>query len=876
MRIWELDKILPTLGPVKIAGEPQQGGVLQGAAKLGAAPFDFPETNPPGLAVDRVFSNADGSQFNVLSQAPSSEFADRSSPRGGITTLNEFQEYRMQSGDATLRITISKAVMRAVDEKLGSTPCPPPTLNDCPMLRGLLYFRATAYTASAKHDLYAEGGSASLEGHRGHWTLNAMTDTDSLDPLWDKSRFRVTGTGGARSAAELRKPVTLTVPLISVAQGDLFTVHVELSSAAVNDRGGESTALSFIDDPEHLEPGLLKTSGLKPLGKPRLREPKPTPVPAARCPAGPRPTAGQLQLSRSAYAVTEDDQTPMVQVTRTGGSRGATSVTVTTSGGSATSGKDFKPTRALVRFGNGDTSPRLVDIPILEDRATESSENFRVSLAHSQCSTLGKPKSASVTLLDDDQIATPQPTFTLGGSVDGLLGSGLVLSNLGAPLPVSANGSFTLPGTHSSGEPYEVNVATQPHNPDQLCTVQSGAGHVASANVTNIAVHCQTTVIPSGLDTSFGSNGRVTTPGNGDGNAVLIQPDGHIVTVGAREVGVNFHFQFGATRHDAAGNLDPTFGTGGIVTTSLGGNDDKAFDAATYPDGGFVAVGQADPAGLANTDFGLVRYTADGQPVATFGTGGVVTTDLSGRGDVANAVAVQPDGKIIAGGLAETVPGGFDFALARYNPDGTLDHTFGANGIVTTDLGTFDDAITDIALQSDGKIVAAGSTDQDAALARYLPNGTLDPTFGNAGTVLGGINTNLVKGVAITSGGTILIAGTRGSAAIVASYASDGKLNLGFGSFGVAEADLSSGVDTGDDLVVEPDGDIVLVGSTASSTVSDMALVRFKADGTLDTSVTADFNGIGDFGHALAIDAQGRIVAAGTGAEQFALMRAFL
>jgi uncharacterized delta-60 repeat protein len=399
---------------------------------------------------------------------------------------------------------------------------------------------------------------------------------------------------------------------------------------------------------------------------------------------------------------------------------------------------------------------------------------------------------------------------------------------------------------------------------------------VGSANVTNIAVQCQTTVIRSGLDTAFGSNGRVTTPGNGEGDAVLIQPDGHIVTVGPREVGVNFHFQFGATRHDAAGNLDTGFGTGGVVTTSLGGNDDKAFDAAMFPDGGFVAVGQADPHGLANTDFGIVRYTADGQPDPTFDTDGVLASDLSGHDDVANAVAVQPDGKIVVGGLAEPNPFNADFALARYNPDGTLDTTFGGDGIVTTDLGTFGDGITDIALQSDGKIVAVGATDNDAALARYLPDGTLDPTFGGAGTVVGGIGTNEVKGVAIAPGGTILVAGTRGEAAIVASYGPNGKLNLGFGSFGVAEADLTSGFDSGDDLVVKPDGDIVLVGSASSSTVSDMALVRFKPDGTLDTSVTADFNGIGDFGHALAIDSAGRIVAAGAGAEQFALMRAFL
>jgi len=191
-------------------------------------------------------------------------------------------------------------------------------------------------------------------------------------------------------------------------------------------------------------------------------------------------------------------------------------------------------------------------------------------------------------------------------------------------------------------------------------------------------------------------------------------------------------------------------------------------------------------------------------------------------------------------------------------------------------MGTFSDGITDIALQPDGKIVAVGVTDQDAALARYLPDGTLDPTFGTGGTVVGGINTNQVNGVAITPGGTILVAGMRANAAIVASYAPDGKLNAGFGSFGVAVGDITGGLDSGDDLVVEPNGDIVVVGSASSATVSDLALIRFKPDGTLDTSVVADLSGFGDFGHALAIDSQKRIVAAGSADGEFGLMRAFL
>jgi uncharacterized delta-60 repeat protein len=207
-------------------------------------------------------------------------------------------------------------------------------------------------------------------------------------------------------------------------------------------------------------------------------------------------------------------------------------------------------------------------------------------------------------------------------------------------------------------------------------------------------------------------------------------------------------------------------------------------------------------------------------------------------------------------------------------PNGTLDPSFGHGGIVTTDLGTFDDSIADIALQPDGKIVAVGAAFENAALARYLPDGRLDPTFGNAGTVIGGLGLDQFNGIAVTPGGTILLAGTGGGDPIVASYGPTGKLNLGFGILGVAQAALGAG-GSGDDLVVKADGDIVLVG-TADTATGDMALVRFKPDGTVAASLTADVSGFSDIGHALAIDAQGRIVAAGTAGEQFGLLRAIL
>src|SRR5262249_28306691 len=153
--------------------------------------------------------------------------------------------------------------------------------------------------------------------------------------------------------------------------------------------GHEAGASAEIVDPLHAGPGLI-ARGLTPRGAPTFKEPPIRSRPAARCPAGPSPHAGTVQLSSRAFSVGEASGTPMVLVTRTGGSRGATSVVVKTSGGSARSGTDFTPTRTVARFENGDTSPRLVEIPIREDLTSEHPENFTVSLAGVRCAKLGK------------------------------------------------------------------------------------------------------------------------------------------------------------------------------------------------------------------------------------------------------------------------------------------------------------------------------------------------------------------------------------------------------------------------------------------------------------------------------------------------------
>ncbi len=895
VRFWSVSQVQQGAGAVEVDHGSQVGGVLQKVDDLGPVAFNFRGTPLFDHAEGDLFSSADGKRYSVGATAPLRNPFAANSPKGAVTHLDEYQAYEKRSGDASLRIKISQLVLEAIDgnQDPDSSECPH-TVVDCWPIRSIVRFHARAYAASAGGDFFNVGGVAFIKGHNGVWDHSVATSADSQAPLWtsenvlfdpdndDSNTFR-----DART--DLDRPPTLKGPLASVRTGELFAVHLTLEAEAVSDRGRESAAQAFVRDPQDRGPALLTTHGLTPRGKPKFKEPAIAAQHGARCPAGTPRKAGTIQFSASSFATSESSSDPLVLVTRTGGAHGSASVNVSTHGGSAQSGRDFRATTTTVRFGNGDTSPRLVEIPLREDQAVEPPESFTVSVGHPHCAKLGNQRNVTVTILDDDQPpAVPggsSPAFTVGGVVDGLEGSGLALVDQGSQLSVAANGSFTFPGTFPAGSPYDVRVQAQPTNPDQVCSVVDGTGTV-TADVSNVAIHCTRIATPSVLDTNFGAGGRVSTPGGGDARAVLVRSDGGIVVVGRRDVGVNAHTQFGAAGYDATGHLDPNFGTNGIATTPIGGSNDRALDAADDRDGGFIAVGRTDAAGPTNTDFAVARYTAEGKPNPAFPAGGFVTTDVAGRPDGANAVVVQPDGKIVAAGFAQTSPIDFDFALVRYNPDGTLDDSFGGDGIVTTDLGNDNDAANGVAIQPDGNIVAVGVSGENVALARYLPNGELDPTFGGTGTVVSDLGfDDVANGVAVTSGGTILIAGTRLGPHVnldpfVASYGPNGKLNLGFGDLGIADTDLTGGDDFGDDLVLDPGGGIVVVGSATSATVTDMALVRYRLDGTFDTSVTTDFHGAGDFGHALAVDPAGGIVAAGTianGSEnEFGLIHAFL
>jgi len=207
------------------------------------------------------------------------------------------------------------------------------------------------------------------------------------------------------------------------------------------------------------------------------------------------------------------------------------------------------------------------------------------------------------------------------------------------------------------------------------------------------------------LDAGFGINGIVTTDFSGafDGaSGVALQADGKIVVVGTTHI-LGEPTDFGIARYLSNGALDASFGVGGKVAIDFAGQSDIGHDVAIQPDGRIVVVGRGNI-----SNFGIARCEANGSPDLTFGAGGKVTTDFNGTVDEAFGVAIQIDGKIVAGGAVGQLGGDSDFGVIRYLQNGDPDPTFGVGGKVTTDFLTYNDRINDIALQPDGKIVAAG------------------------------------------------------------------------------------------------------------------------------------------------------------------------
>ncbi|MGQ0591609.1 MAG: hypothetical protein ACT4QB_02890 [Gammaproteobacteria bacterium] len=426
----------------------------------------------------------------------------------------------------------------------------------------------------------------------------------------------------------------------------------------------------------------------------------------------------------------------------------------------------------------------------------------------------------------------------------------------------------------------------------------------AAARVALLALCFHPTVhaAPGELDRSFSADGGVLTDFGGfeGASAVVAQPDGKLVAAGTASIGGNRDFAL--ARYHPDGSLDTSFGSGGLVLTNFGdGADDGAAALEIQSDGKLVGAGFSNAGSPGDFDFALARYNPDGSLDIGFGVGGTLRTFFGGSSEGANALVIQPDGKIVAAGFSDGgSPGDLDFALARYNPDGRLDPSFSGGGFRTFFGGTSESAKA-LVIQPDRKLVAAGISnggsagDFDFAVARYNPDGNLDPSFGGGGfrTFLGGSSEG-ANALVIQSDGKLVAAGFSNAGSpddfdfALVRYLPNGSLDTGFGFGGTLRTFFGGDSEGANALVLQGDGKLIAAGFSngAGPGDFDFAVARYNLDGSLDTSFGGGgfrtFLGGGDFegAEALAIQPDGRLVAAGFsnsgGDDDFALTRYFL
>lgn len=336
----------------------------------------------------------------------------------------------------------------------------------------------------------------------------------------------------------------------------------------------------------------------------------------------------------------------------------------------------------------------------------------------------------------------------------------------------------------------------------------------------------------------------------------------------------------------ADGDLDASFGNNGIVVTNHS-EFDQINDIVIQPDGKIVAAGQSgtlpflpffsSPA----LDILVVRYNIDGSLDSTFGSSGIVTTDL-GANDGAQAVALQADGKIVvAGNGSPNNESGF--TVVRYNTNGSLDTTFGSGGIVTTSTGQFSIA-QGLAIQSDGKIVVTGSGGLGITVVRYTTDGSLDNTFNDDGITreippgFEVLRSNVAWGVALQADGKILVVGESADHSqnigtddfLLLRYNPDGSLDSTFDGDGLVLTAFAIRQNSARDIVVQPDGKILAAGPSFQDNGSVVAIARYNTDGSLDTSFDSDGIVVGAtnssdryIANALALQSDGKILVAG-------------
>lgn len=340
-------------------------------------------------------------------------------------------------------------------------------------------------------------------------------------------------------------------------------------------------------------------------------------------------------------------------------------------------------------------------------------------------------------------------------------------------------------------------------------------------------------------DSDFGTNGVATYDGgSGDdcGRLVALQANGRIVVTGYTHNGTDVDVL--TMRYNSDGTHDSTFGTNGVVTYDSGNKDDYGRAVGIQADGKIVVTARRSDASTSVAV--ILRYNGDGTLDSTFGTNGVVTYEGGHGNDGFRGVVIQTDGKIVVSGYTKTSTG-FDVLTVRYDTDGTLDSSFGTNGVATYDGGHGDDGARGVVIQADGKIVVSGGiyngTDLDILVLRYNSNGILDNTFGTNGVVTydSGSGNDRGRRLAIQGGNKIIVTGRSYNGTdydlLVLRYNANGIPDNTFGTNGVVTVNIGEGDDYGEGVVIQADGKIVISGGSHNGTDYDIMVLRLIGTG---------------------------------------------
>ncbi len=396
------------------------------------------------------------------------------------------------------------------------------------------------------------------------------------------------------------------------------------------------------------------------------------------------------------------------------------------------------------------------------------------------------------------------------------------------------------------------------------------------------------------LDPSFSGDGKLLTPIGGGTNVaygITVQSNNRIIAVGQTRSGGNDNFA--VVRYLEDGTTDTGFGGDGIVEIDIDGGNDEARDVLVLGNGNVLVAGTAVTGG--GMDFAFALLDPEGKLVTSFGEGGKLTINFNNTNDVLSRITLHGD-RIYAVGssISNDVE---QYAIAAIKADGTMENAFSGDGKLVFDVDAGQDVATAIAIQSDDKLLVAGYTgigfEKEFCVVRFKSDGSLDNTFSADGIAIPdvGMIDDRAYGIAIQDDQKIVVAGSSygetGYDFAVVRLLPDGSIDIDFGDDGYTVETIGPFFDDARDMVLQPDGKILVTGYAAqAASDADFGLARFTRDGVLDNTFSGDGKVITIIGsgesedeaHAIALQPDGKIVVAGeaensSGNLDFALAR---